>query len=202
MYAGQVELFIAHCLIFVNMNLDEAKQKMQKVLEVLRTDLATIRTGRATPSLVEHLIVNVYGGTQRLRIMELATIVTTDAQTLLITPFDASIITEIQKGIMASNVGLTPVVDGQAIRISIPPLSEERREELIKLMRQKLENGRIQIRQVRHEAMTAIKKQFTNKEISKDELTRVEKEIQKATDDIMAAIETMRERKEKELLQI
>jgi len=184
------------------MNLDEVRQKMRSVLEVLKNDLITIRTGRATPSLVEHLVVNVYGGTQRLRIMELATIVTTDTQTLLITPFDASIITEIQKGIMALNVGFTPVVDGQAIRISIPPLSQERRIELIKLMKQKLENGRIQVRQVRHEAMNVVKKQFIDKEISKDELTRLEKEIQKATDDIMAGIEAMRERKEEELMQI
>ncbi|MEK7534406.1 MAG: ribosome recycling factor [Patescibacteria group bacterium] len=184
------------------MNLDEVKQKMQKVLELLMADMATIRTGRAAPSLIENLVVNVYGGTQRLRVMELATIATTDPQRLLITPFDASIIGEIQKGIMALNVGLTPVVDGQAIRISIPPLSEERRIELIKLMRQKLENGRIQVRQVRHDAMTAIKKQFTDKEISKDDSTRLEKEVQKATDDIMAAIDAMRERKEEELLQI
>lgn len=182
--------------------ISETRQKMRSVLEIIQTDLATIRTGRATPSLVEHLVVNVYGGTQRLRIMELATIATGDPQTLLITPFDASIITEIQKGIMASNVGLTPVVDGQSIRISIPPLSEERRIELIKLMKQKLESGRIQVRQIRHEAMASIKKQFTDKEISKDDFTRLEKEIQKATDDIMGAIEAMRERKEGELLQI
>lgn len=180
----------------------KAKQKMQKVLEVLRDDLATIRTGRAAPSLVENLVVVVYGGTQKLRIMELATITTTDPQTLLITPFDASIIGEIQKGIMVLNVGLTPIIDGQAIRISIPPLSQERRIELTKLMRQKLENGRIQVRQVRHEAMSAIKKQFTDKEISKDDFTRVEKEIQKATDDTMATIEAMREKKQEELLQI
>lgn len=184
------------------MDLDEVKQKMEKVLGVLNVDLATIRTGRATPSLVEHLVVNVYGGTQRLRIMELATIGTTDAQTLLITPFDASIIDEMQKGILSANVGLTPIIDGQAIRISIPMLSAERRQELIKLMKQKFENGRIQVRQVRHEAMNHVKKQFTDKEISKDDLTRFEKEIQKATDDIMGAIDGMREKKEEELMEI
>lgn len=183
-------------------NVNEGKMRMQKILGVLQSDLATIRTGRATPSLVEHVIVSVYGGTQRLKIMELATIGALDTQTLVITPFDSSIIDEIQKGIMVANVGLTPVVDGQAIRISIPPLSEERRIELIRLMKQKLEVGRIQVRQIRHEAMSLVKKQFTEKEISQDEKTRFEKEIQKATDDIMAGIETMRERKEEELLQI
>lgn len=182
--------------------ISETGQKMQRVFETIQVDLSTIRTGRATPSLVEHLIVNVYGGTQRLRIMELATIATTDPQTVLITPFDASIINEIQKGIMAANVGLTPIIDTQSIRISIPPLSEERRIELIKLMKQKLEVGKIQVRQVRHEAMSAVKKQFTDKEISKDDFTRLEKEIQKATDDIMGGIEAMRERKEEELIQV
>lgn len=180
----------------------EAKQKMQKVLEVLHADLATLRTGRATPSLVEHLTVNVYGGTQRLKIMELGTIGTLDPQMLVISPFDPSIIEEIQKGILAANVGLTPVVDGKTIRISIPSLSQERREELIRLMKQKLEGGRIQVRQIRHEAMSAVKKQFTDKEISQDDRTRLEKEIQKATDDIMATIEAMRGKKEGELLQI
>lgn len=184
------------------MNLDEVKQKMQKVMGVLQNDLATIRTGRASPSLIENLAVTVYGQTTRLRIMELATIGTLDSQTLYITPFDASIIDEIQKGILASNIGLTPVVDGQGIRISIPSLSQERREELIKLMRQKLENGRIQIRQVRHEAMNHVKKQFIDKEISQDDLTRLEKEIQKATDDIMATVDGIRNVKEKELMQI
>ena len=184
------------------MNLDEVGQKMQKVLEVLRNDLATVRTGRATPSLVEHLAVSVYGGTQILRMMELATIAALDSQTLLITPYDSSIINEMQKGILSSNIGLTPIVDGHAIRISIPMLSEERRNELIKLMRQKLEGGRIQIRQVRHDAMKEIKKKFNDKEISEDSMGRFEKEIQKATDEFGGEIEMLGKKKEEELLQI
>lgn len=186
------------------MNLGEVKQKMQKLLEGLNTDLATIRTGRASPSLVENIMVSAYGDDihQRFRIMELATIAVSDPQTLVITPFDKSILSDIQKGILEANTGLTPASDGNVIRIVIPPLSEERRKELIRVMKQKIENGRIQIRQIRHEAMATIKKQFTNKEISNDDLTRLEREIQKTTDDIMAAIEAMRERKEEELLQI
>lgn len=184
------------------MNLDETKTKMQKVLEVLHGDLATVRTGRATPSLVENIIVAVYGGSTRLKIMELATISSSDPQTLLITPFDASIIGEIQKGIMEANVGLTPTVDGQHIRISIPPLSQERRQQLIKLMHQKLENSRIMVRQVRHEAMSNIKKQYNDKAISEDEMSRFEKEAQHATDEIMAEIEGLGKKKEGELLQI
>lgn len=180
----------------------ETKQKMGKVLEVLRTDLGTVRTGRATPSLVENITVSVYGGSARLKVMELATITSSDPQTLIITPFDGTIIGEIQKGIHEANVGLNPVIDGQVIRISIPHLSEERRQELIHLTKQKLENGKIMIRQVRHEAMTEIKKQHQDKEISEDEMMRLEKEIQRVTDEISEEIELMGKKKEEELLKI
>ncbi len=179
--------------------IQDARIKMQKILDVLRTDLSTVRTGRAAPSLVENIVINAYGGTQRLRVMELATIGSSDPQTLVVTPFDNSITSEIQKGITEANVGLNPVIDGQFIRISIPRLSEERRQELIHLMKQKLENGRIMIRQARHEAMSDIKKQ---KEISEDEVSRLEKETQKLTDELMEEIETMGKKKEEELLQI
>lgn len=180
----------------------EMRQKMVKVLDVIRGDLATVRTGRATPALVENIVVSAYGGTQRLKIMELATIGASESNVLTLTPFDKSIIDEIQKGILAANVGLTPSSDGNVIRIVIPPLSEERRQELTKLVGQKLENGRIMLRQVRHEAMDSVKKQFADKLISKDELIRLEKEIQKVTDGTMAQIESLRESKEAELMQI
>lgn len=184
------------------MNLDTFKQKMGKALEVLRGDLATIRTGRATPSLIDNIVINAYGGTQKLKVMELATIATTDPQTLVITPFDQSIIGEIQKGIQEANVGLNPAVDGNILRISIPSLSQERRAEFVKLMHQKLEGGRIMIRQTRHEVMTEIKKQYNDKIISEDDLTRLEKEIQRATDEVMSEIENLGKRKEEELLHI
>lgn len=184
------------------MDLNDTKTRMQKVLEVLKADLATVRTGRAAPSLVENIVINAYGGTQKLRVLELATIGALDPQTLVITPFDASIINEIQKGIQETNVGLNPVVDGQIMRISIPPLSQERREELVSLVRQKLEGGRIQVRQVRHEAMEGIKKKFNNKEISEDDLIRFEKEVQKLTDDTIAEIDALSKRKEEELMTV
>jgi len=177
----------------------ETKKKIDKVLEVLRGDLSTIRTGRATPSLVENIIINAYGGTARLKVMELATIGTTDSKTLVITPFDMSIITEIQKGIEAANVGFNPVVDGNLIRISIPPLSQERREELIKAMKHKLENGKVMVRQVRHESMERIKKEFEGKE---DDIKRLEKEVQKLVDDTIETIDSYGTQKEQELMQI
>ena len=180
----------------------DARSKMRKILDVLRTDLSTVRTGRAAPSLVENIVINAYGGTQRLKVMELATITSSDPQSLAITPFDNSIIGEIQKGIFEANVGLNPVIDGQIIRISIPRLSEERRQELIHLMRQKLENGRIMVRQARHETMADIKKQKDQKTISEDEAGRMEKEVQKLTDELIGDIEGMGKKKEEELLAI
>lgn len=186
----------------LGMDLNETKQKMGKVLDVLRNDLATVRTGRAAPSLVENIMVSVYGGSARLKILELATISATDPQTLTITPFDGSIIGEINKGILEANTGLTPVIDGPLIRISIPPLSEDRRQQLIHLMRQKLENGRIMVRQVRQTAMSDIKKRFTDKVISEDDMTRLEKEVQKTTDELTETIEALGKHKEQELLQL
>lgn len=181
------------------MNLDELNQRMQKVLEVLKIDLSTVRTGRATPSLVENVVINAYGGSAKMRVMELATISTSDSQTILITPFDQSIIGEINKGIMEANIGLTPVIDGQNIRISIPLLSEERRQQLVQLVNQKLEGAKIQVRQVRHEGMTDVKK---DEEISEDEVARLEKEIQRLTDETIAQIDALGKKKEEELMQV
>lgn len=176
----------------------EAKQKMQKALEVLHGDIATVRTGKATPGLIENVVITVYGGTAKMRILELATINVTDPHTLTLSPFDPSIIGEIQKGIQDANIGLSPAVNSDVIRISIPPLSQDRRLELIKMMHQKLENGRIMIRQVRHDAMNDVKKS----ESSEDEVSRLEKEIQKLTDDFTAEIDSIGKKKEEELLQI
>lgn len=184
------------------MDLTAVSQSMQKVLDVIKTDLSTVRTGRAAPSLVENITINAYGGTSKMRVLELATIGSLDSQTLVVSPFDASIIGEIQKGIQEANVGLNPVIDGQLIRISVPLLSQERREELVRLVSQKLEGGRIQVRQVRHEAMEEIKKKANIKEISEDDVLRFEKEVQKLTDDTIAEIDALGKRKEEELLSI
>lgn len=184
------------------MDLNNTSQQMQKVLEVIKTDLSTVRTGRAAPSLVENIIINAYGGTSKMRVLELATIGSLDPQTLVVTPFDASIIGEIQKGIQEANVGLNPVVDNQLIRISIPPLSQERREELVMLVHQKLEGGRIQVRQVRHGAMEEIKRKLNAKEISEDDVMRLEKEAQKLTDDTIAEIDALGKKKEEELMTV
>ncbi len=181
------------------MNTDVTKQQMQKVLEVLKTDLSTVRTGRATPSLVESIVVSVYGGTAKMKIVELAHVSALDAQSLQIAPFDNTIINEIGKGIQEANLGLTPAVDGQVIRITIPPLSQERREQLVHLVSQKLEGAKVQIRQVRHEAMEEIKKLAG---VSEDDQERLEKEVQKATDDSTREIDLLGEKKKEELMAV
>lgn len=175
------------------------KDKLQKVLDVLKDDLATIRTGRATPALVENIVVTAYGGSAKLKVMELATISATDNQTLVMTPFDASVMNDLQKGIEAANAGLNPVIDGNVLRISIPPLSQERRQELIKAMRHKLENGKVMIRQVRHEMIEDMKKDYVGRE---DDIKRLEKEIQKLVDDTSETIDEWGKKKEEELMQI
>lgn len=182
--------------------LEEVQQKMQKALEIIRQDLSTIRTGRATPALIENVTISVYGGTQRLKMMELGTITAGDPRTLAITPFDSSIIEEINRGLFEANLGLTPVVDGQIIRLTIPPLSEERRQEYLKLAKQKIEAGRIMIRQIRHEMMSNLKRKFEEKQISEDDRRRSEKDLQEITDKIIAEIDDLGKRKEEELLRV
>jgi ribosome recycling factor len=175
------------------------KDKLQKVLDVLKDDLATIRTGRATPALVENIVISAYGGSAKLKVMELATIAAQDNQTLILTPFDHSVMLDLQKGIEAANAGLAPVIDSNVIRIKIPPLSQERREELIKAMRHKLENGKVMVRQVRHEMIEDMKKDYEGRE---DDISRLEKEIQKLVDDTIETIDNWGKQKEQELLQI
>ncbi len=178
------------------------RSKMQEVFNMVVADIGTIRTGRATPALIEELAVAVYGGAQKLKINELATITSPDPQTLIVDPWDKSIIGEIKQGILAANIGFNPSIDGEIIRISLPPLTTEDREKYVKLLSTKLESGRVMIRQVRTEAMRVLKKDFEGKEISEDEKFGQEKKLQGMTDDFTEKIDQIGKNKEKELLQI
>jgi len=181
--------------------MDEAsiRSRMQQVLDIVTNDVGLIRTGRATPALVEGLAVSVYGGTQKLKVNELATISAPDPQTLVIDPWDKSIIGEIRQGILAANVGMNPSIDGEILRISFPPLTTEDREKYIKLLSIKLENGRVMVRQARGDAMRDVKKEFEEKKISEDEKFENEKKIQTLTDEYIGKIDELGERKEQEL---
>jgi len=182
--------------------LASARQRMKKAIEVTRADLSSIRSGRATPALVENITVSVYQGTQNLKMAELATMTAMDAKTLVIAPFDPSIIGEIQRGLEAANTGLTPVIDGEIIRISLPPLSQEQREEYIKLAKAKLEAGRVMIRQVRHDAMKDLSRTKEGGDVSEDEVKLGEKKVQELTDEMVAEIDSMGQKKEEELRQV
>jgi ribosome recycling factor len=179
--------------------LNQLRDRMLKALHVLQEDLATIRTGRATPALVENVLVTAYEGTAHLKVKEMATISTDGPRTIVIAPFDPSVVRDLERGINAANLGFNASVDGQIIRINIPPLTAERRDEYIKLAHGKVEGGRIMVRQVRHDVMSDLKRKFEAKEISEDDKKRLEKEIQTITDEMMAEIEVLKEKKEEEL---
>lgn len=180
--------------------ISDVRGKMQKAVDVLREDFATVRTGKASPSLVENIVIPAYGGTQPLKVLELATIHVQDNNTIVIAPFDRSIIAEIEKGISSANVGLNPIVDGEILRINLPPLTEERRLELTKLIKQKTEGAKVTLRQVRHEGMEDAKKMAEKEGHSEDEVTRIEKEVQKLTDDFTEKMDAVQAEKEKELM--
>lgn len=184
------------------MDENKLRTKMTQVLDLVRTDIASIRTGRVTPALVENIVVGVYGGTQKMKIVELGTISVVDPQTLTIEPWDKSIIGEIRKGILEANVGLNPSMDETKIRISLPPLTTEDREKYVKLLSGKLENGKILIRQARADAMQESKKAYESKTITEDQKFGQEKEIQKLTDEFVGKIDEIGEAKKQELLHL
>ena len=176
--------------------------KMAKVMEYVKQDVATIRTGKATPSLVENVMVDAYGGTAKMKVVELATISISDAQSIVISPFDHSIIGEIRRDIEAANLGLTPIIDHEIIRINVPLLTGERRMEFVKMLHRKLEDGRVKIRQLRHDRMSEMKRSFEGGELPEDDKTSLEKELQDLTDKMMMRIEEIGKTKEGELLQV
>lgn len=184
------------------MNLEDIKQKMQKAVDFVKGDIATIRTGRASTTLVENLIINAYGGSTKMRVMEMATVTTPDAQSIMISPYDSGTIGEIRRDIEAANTGLQPVIDTNVIRITVPPLSAERRQEYVKLLHTKLEDGRVKVRQIRHEKMGELKRASEDKTITEDERVGTENDLQKLTDSFMLEIEALGKAKEAELLTV
>lgn len=182
------------------MDLSAVRQKMAQAIEHLKSELAQIRTGRANTSLVSDIMVDAYD--TKMMVKELANISTPEAHLIIISPWDKSIITNIVGGISKANVGLNPVEDGEVIRISIPPLTAERREEFIKQMHQTLEKFRVQIRQVRHEYVEQVKGQKEASEISEDDAIRQQESIQKLHDEYMEAVEVAGRVKEAELREI
>jgi ribosome recycling factor len=180
--------------------LRDIEEKMRKTSEGLKKELVIIRTGRATPTLVEHIKVEYAGFTAPLN--QVAGISVPEARLLVIQPWDRSSIKSIEKAILTSELGLTPVSDGNVIRINIPPLSEERRQELVKVVRRKVEERKVVIRNLRRDAMEELAELEKNKGMSQDEHKRALNQLQRLTDSCIVETEQIGRDKEAELMQV
>ncbi|MEK7597675.1 MAG: ribosome-recycling factor [Patescibacteria group bacterium] len=173
-----------------------------KTITSLKEDLKSIRTGRASPSLVENLIIETYGGQTKLRLLELATIMTDGSSSLSIIPFDSSVIQDIEKAILKSPLGLTPSSQGTRIIIKIPSLNTEQREKYVKVVGEKVEEKKVTIRNHRDDSRRIIKNSFEKKEMSEDEKYRQEKEIDIQSTRFMEEVNVIKENKEKEIMEV
>ncbi|WP_163932989.1 ribosome recycling factor [Paraferrimonas sp. SM1919] len=184
----------------INDILDDAKQRMAKTVEATKTQMAKVRTGRAHPSLLNTIMVPYYGAPTPLN--QVANVGTEDSRTLTVQVFDATMIQAVEKAIMTSDLGLNPMSAGTLIRIPLPPLTEERRRDFIKIVRQEAENGRIAVRNIRRDANGDIKSLEKEKEISEDDSRRGEDQVQKETDAHIKEIDAILATKESELMEV
>lgn len=180
--------------------LKETKGRMQGAISSLKEDLSAIRTGRATPALVEKLMVEYYG--QPTPLIQLASISVPEPRQLLIKPFDPGSIKDIEKAVQTSDLGLTPNSDGKVVRLNLPPLTEDRRRELVKVVNSRLEEANVAVRNIRRDVIKDMREYKDEKLISEDELKRGEDDVQKLTDETTGEIESLGKQKEKEVMEI
>jgi len=180
--------------------LKDAETRMHGAIQVLNDDLAAIRTGRASPALVEKLPIDYYGAPTPL--MQLATISVPESRTLMIKPFDPSTLKEIERAIHASDLGLNPNNDGKSIHLNLPPLNEDRRRELVKHVHHRLEEARVAVRNIRRDSHNDMRDFEKEKLISEDELERGEEDLQKMTDKYVEEINRLGQTKEKEIMEV
>jgi ribosome recycling factor len=184
----------------INDVIKDAEERMNKSVESLRGELAKVRTGRAHPSLLDHVMVPYYGADTPLA--QVASVAVQDSRTLSITPYEKTMVKAIEKAIMNSNLGINPTTAGETIRIPLPPLTEERRRDLTRVVKHEAENARIALRNIRRDANGMLKDLSKEKEISEDDERRGSERVQKLTDAKVAEIEQHLEAKEKELMEI
>ena len=182
------------------MNLKEAEEKMQKAIEATKNSFNTIRTGRANASLLDRVMVDYYGSQTQLK--SIANIGIPDASTITIQPYDKTTLNLIEKAINKSDVGLTPNNDGSMVRLNIPALTTERRQEMVKKTAKLAEEGKVSIRNIRRDAVDSIRKQEKNSDISKDESRDLQDKIQKKTDKYIAKIDELLAAKEKDITKV
>jgi ribosome recycling factor len=180
--------------------IEDARKRMGKSVDALKSDLSRLRTGRAHPSLLEHITVNYYGTPTPLA--QTANIAVEDARTLTVTAWDRGIIDAIGKAILESNLGLNPAIAGTVIRIPLPPLNEERRRELIKVLKSECEQAKVAVRNIRRDAIAQIKELTKGKQISSDDERRGEEQAQKITDESIKRIDEVAHAKEREMLEV
>jgi len=178
----------------------ETEERMRKSVESTRHEFTLIRTGRASPAILEHVKVDMYGTT--LPLNQVATVTVPEPRQLLITPFDRTALPHIEKGIQKSDVNLTPNNDGASIRLNIPPLNEERRKELIKVVHQKAEAGRVAVRNIRHDSVKKLQAAKKAAEISENEEKRAIEQVQKLVDKYILEIDHLTKAKEAEMLEV
>lgn len=178
----------------------EAQQRMQKAVDALKQEFAKLRSGRAHPSLIEHIMVDYYGNPTPLN--RVANVNVEDARTLMVSPWEKTMVKPIEKAIMTADLGLNPATTGTVIRVPLPPLTEERRKELVKLARSEAENTRVSIRNIRRDANNQVKDLLKDKEISEDDERRTQELIQKLTDKLIAEVDALMSAKEKDLLEV
>ncbi|HYO47082.1 MAG TPA: ribosome recycling factor [Gemmatimonadota bacterium] len=181
-------------------DLKEVSAHMDKSVEAIRNEFATVRTGKASPALLDLIKVEAYG--QQMPLNQMATIAAPEPRLIVVQPYDPSQLGAIEKTIMASDLGLVPSNDGKIIRIPIPPLTEERRKELVRLTHKIAEEGRIAVRNIRHEANKRIHQVQKDGDVSEDEMHRQLKEVQDLTDKHIVSIDQMLERKEQEVMEV
>ena len=179
-------------------NFSDVSMRMNKITDLFVNDIASIRTGRATPGLIENVVVTVYEG-QKMKLQELGSISIPDVRSITFEPWDQAIIREISNGIQAANIGMTPAVDGQLIRMSLPMLTVEQREDYVKLLGRKLEGARGMIRDARADFRKKLMDAKNDKTVSEDEFRRDETELQKMTDDFVGQLEEVAKKKEVEI---
>lgn len=180
------------------LNFTEIRGRMDKILSIFIDDISSIRTGRATSALIENVAVTVYGG-QKMRLIEIGSISVPDVRTLTFEPWDQTILREVSNGIAAANIGLTPVVDGSLIRMSLPMMTVEQREDYAKLLGRKLEGARVMARDARADYRKDLMDAKNEKTISEDEFKREETELQKITDEYIKKLEEVAKKKELEI---
>ena len=180
--------------------LANAESRMQKTVEALKRELATIRTGRGNPALVENVMVDYYGAPTPLN--QLATIAVPEANLITVQPWDKQAVSAVERALLKANLGLTPASDGAVIRLSIPQLTEERRRELVKTVKGRLEDGRVAVRNIRRDIIERLRTMERNKELSQDENQRAQTNIQKHTDSFINQMEAVAAVKETEVMEI